>query len=137
MEIPLQKISNSAIEKSGIKLFVLRLDKIHPNISGNKWYKLKYNLEEAKKQKKDTLLTFSGAYSNHIAATAAAGREFGFKTIGIIRGDELASPPTPLQKERGVNATLRFAEECGMKLHFVSRQEYKNKKFSEPIHLIT
>ncbi|MBI3500752.1 MAG: 1-aminocyclopropane-1-carboxylate deaminase/D-cysteine desulfhydrase [Bacteroidetes bacterium] len=135
MEIPLQKISNPAIEKSGINLFILRLDKIHPTISGNKWYKLKYNLEEAKRQKKDTLLTFGGAYSNHITATAAAGKEFGFKTIGIIRGDELASPNPSEGGEK--NQTLKFAEDCGMKLIFVSREEYKNKNSSELIHSIT
>ena len=119
MKIPLQKISTSAIEKSGIKLFVLRLDKIHPHISGNKWYKLKYNLEEARKQKKGMLVTFGGAYSNHIAATAAAGKEFGFKTTGIIRGGEL---------KKNDNPTLRFARECGMEFHFVSREEYRTKK---------
>ena len=126
MEIPLQKISNSAIEKSGINLFVLRLDKIHPDISGNKWYKLKYNLEEAKRQKKDTLLAFGGAYSNHIVATASAGKEFGFKTIGIIRGDELSESENP---------TLRFAKECGMQLHFVSRDEYKKKDASTTLSM--
>ena len=119
MKIPLQKIIDSGIEKSGVNLFVLRLDLIHPTISGNKWYKLKYNLEEAKKQKKETLLTFGGAFSNHIASTAAAGKEFGFKTIGIIRGEEL---------NEDENKTLRFAKECGMELHFVSREDYKEKK---------
>ena len=121
MKIPLQKISNSFISSSGINLFVLRLDKIHPHISGNKWYKLKYNLQEAKKQKKDTLLTFGGAYSNHIAATAAAGNEFGFKTIGIIRGKELRETD---------NQTLSFAKACGMKLYFVSRETYRKKDAS-------
>ena len=127
MKIPLEKIADSTIKNAGVNLFVLRIDKIHPLISGNKWYKLKYNLEEAKRQKKDTLLTLGGAFSNHISATAAAGKEFGFKTIGIIRGDELS--------ENG-NPTLRFANECGMKLHFVSREEYKNKKSSQLIHSI-
>ena len=124
MEIPLQKISDSVMEKYGVNLFVLRLDLIRATISGNKWYKLKYNLEEAKKQKKETLLTFGGAFSNHIAATAAAGKEFGFKTIGIIRGDEL---------NEDENKTLRFAKECGMKLHFVSREDYGEKKIPSPL----
>lgn len=131
MEITLQKISNREIEKSGTNLFILRLDKIpacpasrHPHISGNKWFKLKYNLEEAKRQKKDTLVTFGGAYSNHIAATAAAGKKFGFKTIGIIRGDELEAPPQPSPLGREKNKTLLFAEKCGMKLHFISREDY-------------
>ena len=128
VKIPLKKFSNAFVSSSGINLFVLRLDKIHPHISGNKWYKLKYNLEEAKRQKKDTLLTFGGAYSNHIAATAAAGKEFGFKTVGIIRGDELGENENP---------TLRFAKECGMEFRFVSREEYKNKNTSELIRSIT
>src|SRR5688572_22195945 len=116
MEIPLQKISDSFISSSGIHLCILRLDTIHPHISGNKWFKLKYNLEEASRQKKDTLVTFGGAYSNHIVAVAAAGKEAGFKTRGIIRGDELSE---------NENSMLRFAKECGMKLHFVSREEYR------------
>lgn len=128
MKIPLEKISAPEVKKAGVNLFVLRLDKIHPYISGNKWYKLKYNIEEAKKQKKDTLLTFGGAFSNHIAATAAAGKELDFKTIGIIRGDELS---------KNENPTLRFAKECGMRFHFVSREEYRNKNFPKPIRLIT
>ena len=130
MKIPLQKIADPAIASSGVNLFVLRLDMIHPHISGNKYFKLKYNLEEAKRQGKDTLLTFGGAYSNHIAAVAAAGQEQDFKTIGVIRGDELASPPAPLRGERGeqpLNPTLSFAKECGMKFHFVSREEYRKR----------
>jgi 1-aminocyclopropane-1-carboxylate deaminase len=95
MKILLQKISDPAIDSSGVNLYVLRLDLNHPHISGNKWYKFKYNLVEIKKQMIETVLTFGGAYSNHIAATAAAGKEFGFKTIGIIRGDELEAPPQP------------------------------------------
>ena len=135
MKILLQKITDPAISSSGVDLFVLRLDFVHPHISGNKWFKLKYNLEEAKKQKKDTLLTFGGAFSNHIAAVAAAGKEFGFNTIGIIRGDELGTSPRPaydplLKQERveqPLNRTLRFAQECGMKFHFVSREQYRKK----------
>jgi len=127
MKIPLQKISDPAIFPFGVNLHVLRLDLIHPHISGNKWYKLKYNLEEIKKQKIREVLTFGGAYSNHIAATAAAGKEFGFKTIGIIRGDET--------RER--NDTLTFAESCGMKLHFVSRGEYRKKHTPEFLSALT
>lgn len=119
VKIPLEKISDPALKNTNISLFVFRLDKIHRHISGNKWYKLKYNLKEAQRQKKSTLVTFGGAYSNHIAATAAAGKEFGFKTIGIIRGEELSEIENP---------TLRFAKECGMQLHFVSREEYRIKK---------
>ncbi|MBI4944814.1 MAG: 1-aminocyclopropane-1-carboxylate deaminase/D-cysteine desulfhydrase [Bacteroidetes bacterium] len=148
MKIPLQKISDPAISSSGVNLFVLRLDLTHPHISGNKWYKLKYNLEEIKKQKIKTVLTFGGAYSNHIAATAAAGKKFKFKTIGIIRGNELTSAliplrprPQPLSQRRGekqpVNHTLQFAKECGMKLHFVSRAEYRKKHTPEFLSTLT
>ena len=137
-KVPLQKINDPAIAASGINLFILRLDQIHPHISGNKWYKLKYNMEEAKKQKADGIITFGGAYSNHIAATAAAGKEFGIKTLGIIRGDELASPrPSPKEREeQPLNPTLRFAKDCGMQLHFVPRQEYQKKEASPFIHSI-
>ena len=135
MEIPLQKISDARIEKSGVNLYMLRLDKIHHDISGNKWFKLKYNLEEAKRQNKNTILTFGGAYSSHITATAAAGKEFGFKTIGIIRGDELNAPPLPSALGREKNKTLEFAESCGMQLRFVSREKYKKFR-TDPNQLI-
>ena len=92
----------------------------HPYISGNKYRKLKYNLIEAKKLGVFTLLTFGGAYSNHIAAVAAVGKEFEFNTIGIIRGEELAF------KVEG-NATLRYAQTCGMNLKFISREQYRHK----------
>jgi 1-aminocyclopropane-1-carboxylate deaminase len=116
--IPLQAIIDDITTKHRIRLFVLRLDQNHPHISGNKLFKLKYNIEEAKKEKKKTLLTFGGAFSNHIAACAAAGKEFNFETIGIIRGEE----------HTDLNPTLKFAMECGMKLHYVSRTLYQNKK---------
>jgi 1-aminocyclopropane-1-carboxylate deaminase len=92
----------------------------HPYISGNKYRKLKYNLIEAKKLGVFTLLTFGGAYSNHIAAVAAVGKEFEFNTIGIIRGEELAF------KVEG-NATLCYAQTCGMNLKFISREQYRHK----------
>lgn len=119
--ILLQRIDAAFLKEREINLFVLRLDLIHLFISGNKWFKLKYNLEEARKQKKNRLVTFGGAYSNHIIATAAAGKEFGFKTIGIIRGEELSE---------GDNSVLQFAKDCGMELHFVSREEYRKKDAS-------
>lgn len=115
--IQLQQIKDSITSGSGVNLYMLRIDLIHPFISGNKIFKLKYNLEEARQQNKHTLLTFGGAFSNHIAATAAAGKEFGFKTIGIIRGE----------KYENLNPTLKFAVENGMELHYVSREEYKSK----------
>jgi 1-aminocyclopropane-1-carboxylate deaminase/D-cysteine desulfhydrase-like pyridoxal-dependent ACC family enzyme len=115
---PLQKINSEFMTSNDIHFYVYRLDLNHQHISGNKSYKLYYNLLESTKQDKTTLLTFGGAFSNHIAATAAAGKEHGFKTIGIIRGE---SHP-------GLNPTLRFASECGMELHFVTRRLYQNKK---------
>ncbi len=139
--IPLQKIEDTFLKEKEINLYVLRLDLVHPHISGNKWFKLKYNLEEAQKQGKNTLVTFGGAYSNHIIATAAAGNEFGFKTVGIIRGEELeASPLAPLRgrgEQSAVNPVLQFAESCGMELKFISREEYKKLRGNEPNYLIT
>lgn len=115
---PLQLIEDELLTKRGIRLFVKRDDLIHPQISGNKWRKLKYNLQAAKEQKYKRLLTFGGAYSNHIAATAAAGKIFGFDTIGVIRG-ELVKP---------LNPTLNLAQQQGMKLVFVDRKEYREEK---------
>ncbi|MFM9837063.1 MAG: 1-aminocyclopropane-1-carboxylate deaminase/D-cysteine desulfhydrase [Cyclobacteriaceae bacterium] len=110
--------------KFELRLFIKREDLNHPFVSGNKWWKLKYNLEEAVRLGHDTLLTFGGAYSNHIFATAAAGRELRLKTIGIIRGEETL----PL------NHTLAFAESCGMKLHYISREAYRKKTEAKFIH---
>jgi 1-aminocyclopropane-1-carboxylate deaminase len=104
----------------GISLVIKREDLIHPFVSGNKFSKLKYNLLQAKAENQSTLLTFGGAYSNHIAAVAYAGKENGFQTIGIIRGDELADKIES-------NPTLNFAQECGMQFEFVSRETYRLK----------
>lgn len=109
---------------NGSSLFLKREDLLHPSVSGNKFRKLKYNLLRAKEQHCDTLLTFGGAFSNHIAATAAAGILEGFKTIGIIRGDELG---VDIARTLSVNPTLAFAHSSGMHLHFVSREEYREK----------
>ncbi len=103
-----------------VELYLKREDKIHPHISGNKYRKLKYNLNQAKKENFKTLLTFGGAFSNHITAVASVGNELGFSTIGVIRGEELINK---VHK----NSTLTFAKNCGMKLHFVSRQAYQDK----------
>ncbi len=97
---------------------MLRLDRLHPVISGNKWFKLRFYLEEARTQGKKTLLTFGGAWSNHIHATAAACRIHHLNAIGIIRGEEAAE----------LSATLRQAREMGMQLHFISREQYREKK---------
>lgn len=93
---------------------------IHTFISGNKYRKLKYNLEKAKDLKNDTILSFGGAYSNHIAATAFAGKFYGFRTVGIIRGEELVDKVDS-------NPTLKFAKGCGMQFKFVDRETYRHK----------
>lgn len=109
------------INPNNVKVDLLRIDKVHEHVSGNKWFKLKYNLAKAKEEGYDTLLTFGGAYSNHIYATAVAAKEAGFKSIGIIRGEETL----PL------NPTLRFAVFMGMDLLYVSREQYRNKQDPE------
>ena len=103
-----------------ISLFIKRDDLLHPHISGNKFRKLKYNLVAAKAQNKTKLLTFGGAFSNHIVAVAATGTEFGFETVGLIRGEELAT-------QIEANPILKFARDCGMELEFISRENYRQK----------
>ncbi len=114
----IQTIQNDLLKSKGITLLIKRDDLIHPQVSGNKWRKLKYNLLAAKAQQQNTLLTFGGAFSNHIYATAAAGKVFGFRTIGLIRGERIE----PL------NPTLAYAESVGMELHFISRTDYRKKE---------
>jgi len=118
-------------EKNGVQVYIKREDLLHPFISGNKFRKLKYNILEAKRQHKKTLLTFGGAFSNHIAATAYAGYLFGFKTIGVIRGDELG---INLKKTLEINPTLNFASKHKMEFRFVSRNDYRNKNTKEFIN---
>lgn len=103
-----------------IQIFLKREDLLHPHISGNKFRKLKYNLLEARKLKVNTILTFGGAFSNHILATAAAAKENDFKAIGVIRGEELVNQ----YKE---NPTLVLAEQFGMKFYFVDRKTFRLK----------
>lgn len=112
------------LEEKQVELFIKREDEIHPFVSGNKFRKLKYNLLEAKKQQKQTLLTFGGAFSNHIVATAVAGNLNGFKTIGIIRGDELGKN---LEHTLANNSTLHEAHKNGMTFEFISRTQYREK----------
>ncbi|WP_291846906.1 1-aminocyclopropane-1-carboxylate deaminase/D-cysteine desulfhydrase [Lutibacter sp.] len=121
----IQQIHFSEIATKEVSLYIKREDELHPFISGNKYRKLKYNLQDAKRLEKSKLITFGGAYSNHIAATAAAGFEYNFETIGVIRGDELA-----LNTDEVIlnNPTLKFASQHGMKFHFVSRSTYREKE---------
>ncbi len=115
---PLQQIQDSLFKEKGLELWIKRDDLIHSEVSGNKWRKLKYNLQEARSKKQDTLLTFGGAYSNHIYATAAAASLFGFKSVGIIRGNE------PKVK----SDTLQFAASKGMNLIYVDSATYREKE---------
>ncbi|MEL6864596.1 MAG: pyridoxal-phosphate dependent enzyme [Bacteroidota bacterium] len=114
---PIQEIQSPLLKERKLRLLVKRDDLLDKSLSGNKWRKLKYNLHEAFNQQKKCLLTFGGAYSNHLYATAAAGQRFGIPTIGIVRG-EAVEPPNP---------TIRFLRACQMKLHFVSRHAYRQK----------
>lgn len=99
------------------EVHVLRLDKLHPIISGNKWFKLRYYLEEALALGKTGIITFGGAWSNHIVAAAAACRSLGLRATGIIRGKRPAI----------LSSTLREAERWGMQLVFITRAEYRDK----------
>ena len=119
-----QQVFLPILEEKKVELFIKREDLIHPFVSGNKFRKLKYNLQEAKKLKKKALFTYGGAFSNHIVATAVAGKIAGFKTFGIIRGDELGKK---LEETLEENATLREAHNNGMKFQFVSREQYRQK----------
>lgn len=123
----IQKIKNP-FPSSSIELHIKREDLLHPFVSGNKFRKLKYNLLKAQEEKKTTIVTFGGAFSNHIAATAAACKERGFKSVGIIRGEELGEN---LEKTLTGNPTLKFAHECGMRFKFLSRAKYREKNNPE------
>ena len=106
---------------NGFELSLQREDALHPLVSGNKFRKLKFNLEQAKQSGHNTLLTFGGTYSNHLAATAAAGNIMGFKTIGIVRGEE----------NRPHNPTLSYCQSQGMVLQAISREDYRQKNEDE------
>lgn len=123
MESVIQKVRLPLLDRKGISLYVKREDLLFPELSGNKFRKLKYNLEIAVQRGHHSLLTFGGAYSNHIHATAAAGRLFGFRTIGLIRGEELSGKP--------LNPTLEQAKSNGMELVFISREAYRSKATPE------
>lgn len=114
IEIPLEK---------NIRLFLKREDLIHPHISGNKYWKLFYNINSYLEPKPENpfIITFGGAFSNHIAATAALGKKFQLKVLGIIRGEEL-------QNKWQENPTLKLAHENGMEFRFVTREAYRNKE---------
>jgi 1-aminocyclopropane-1-carboxylate deaminase/D-cysteine desulfhydrase-like pyridoxal-dependent ACC family enzyme len=113
--ISITPLEDPLLRQHAIRMDLLRLDLIHPLLSGNKWFKLKYSLLQAKEQGISTLLSFGGAYSNHLHALAYAGDRFGFKTIGLIRGDKVT------------NQTLEDCMRWGMDLHFLSRDTYRHR----------
>ena len=112
---PLEELSDPLFEAKGVRVFIKRDDMIHPFISGNKFRKLKYNLEKARQLYQDHLVTFGGAYSNHLVATACAGAKFGFRTTGFVRGEPVSNP------------SLMLCRLFGMDLRFVSRDQYRDK----------
>jgi len=112
---PEEEIQSSLFREKKVRVFVKRDDLIHPYISGNKWRKLKYPLKEARKQGKNKLVTFGGAWSNHLLATAAAASKFGFQSYAFVRGEEVSNP------------VLTLCKVFGMHLHFVSRTDYQEK----------
>src|SRR5476649_1567936 len=112
---PVHQIKNKLFDEQGLKVFIKRDDLIHPILSGNKWRKLKYLLIQARAENKNHLVTFGGAYSNHLLATAAAAARFGFKATGVVRGEEVD------------NDTLFLCRLHGMNLLFTDRESYKNK----------
>jgi 1-aminocyclopropane-1-carboxylate deaminase len=120
---PLEYLDDDRLRTAGVEVWLKRDDLIHPEVTGNKWRKLKYNLAAAEAEDARTLLTFGGAYSNHIRATAAAGHYLGFSTIGVIRGEE----HLPL------NPSLTFAVERGMKLCYLDRAAYRRKAETDVI----
>ena len=126
-----EQVFLAELEKKNVQLFVKREDQIHKQVSGNKFRKLKYNLLEAKSKGFEKLLTFGGAYSNHILATAVAAKLSDFESIGVIRGDELGKN---VEKTLSQNETLRQASDHGMKFVFVSRDQYREKMNPEFIN---
>ncbi|MGF7079998.1 1-aminocyclopropane-1-carboxylate deaminase/D-cysteine desulfhydrase [Mucilaginibacter sp. UYCu711] len=113
---PVQQINDKLFAERDLLVYIKRDDLIHPIISGNKWRKLKYLLKEAQAQNKTHLVTFGGAYSNHLLATAAAAAKFGFKATGIVRGEEVN------------NDTLFMCRLHSMNLLFTDRESYRDKQ---------
>jgi 1-aminocyclopropane-1-carboxylate deaminase len=114
---PLQKITHEVFEEKKLSVHLLRLDKIHPTVNGNKWYKLKHNIHYAIQNNYEGILTFGGQFSNHIYATAAAANLSSLKSVGIIGGANALA----------LTSTLHFAMHQGMQLHFISKEEYRKK----------
>ena len=115
--ITIDPVPHPRFAENGVSVAVLRLDKLHAVVAGNKWFKLRYYLEAAKQQDKPALLSYGGAWSNHLVALAAASRQAGLNSIGIIRGEATPTPTPALQEMM----------EYGMELHFLSRGAYREK----------
>jgi 1-aminocyclopropane-1-carboxylate deaminase len=116
---PLVEVADERLAEHGVRLLLKRDDLVHPELPGNKYRKLRLNLAAAAAAGHGTLLTFGGAYSNHLRATAAAGRLLGLRTVGVVRGEELAGRP--------LNPSLARAAADGMRLHFTDRATYRRK----------
>lgn len=127
----IDEITDPILQEKGVRLFIKRDDLIHPYVSGNKLYKLKYNVEDAIDKGYDTILTLGGAYSNHLVATAAYCKEARLKCIGIVRGSPLPNPP-PIGEGtyayKNLSPPLLYCQDQGMQLHFVSREDYRKKE---------
>lgn len=121
----LQQVDIPDLVKRGIKLYVKRDDLIHVEVSGNKWRKLKYNIEQVYQGKFDGVFTFGGAFSNHLVATASACHQLGLKSIGFVRGNEL---------NENSNETLARCRTLGMELRFLTREEYALRNDKQYIH---
>lgn len=122
---PLEEVSDPRFSSRGLRLLLKRDDLIHPDLSGNKWRKLAPNLRAALRTNQPALLTFGGAYSNHLRATAAAGRLLRLPTVGVVRGHELADRP--------LNPSLARCRAEGMRLLFITRAEYRRRDEEQTI----
>ncbi|MBE51246.1 MAG: 1-aminocyclopropane-1-carboxylate deaminase [Flavobacteriales bacterium] len=126
MTIKTDEISLPILLSRNIKIYIKRLDLMHPYVSGNKWFKLKHNFSEAVVNGYNKILTFGGAYSNHIFSTAYLAKELGLQSIGVIRGEEIIPK----------NYTLNFAENCNMKLHYLNRDDFRDRETERVINFL-
>ena len=113
------KINSNFFDKKELEIFIKRDELIHDVVSGNKWRKLKYNFQQAKEEGHNTLLSFGGQYSNHLHALSYAAKQYGFHSIGIVRGEE------------NITSTLSFCTKNDMKLHYLNRSSYRLEKHSK------
>jgi len=116
--ITIDPVIRPIFKQKDILVYVLRLDKCDPVVSGNKWFKLRFYLEEAIKSNKKTIVTYGGPWSNHLVATAAASKKMGLKSLGYVRGEKPAL----------FSHTLNSALSLGMELQFLSRDAYATQR---------